>query len=119
LADGESDRAWAILALAHALLGHHASALHAYRRALALNPGCPEYAHNVGHLLDAGFDRPKDALRYLTMAHKSLPQDVEIAASLAHALLRLGRAEEARQLLTSRLPGGVPAVEELLARWTR
>lgn len=96
LADGESDRAWAVLGLCLALLGHARSSLSAYRRALALAPHCAEYAHNVGHLLDAGLNRPKDALRYLNQAHRSLPSDVEIAASLAHALVRLGREAEAR-----------------------
>ena len=116
LADGESDRAWAVLGLCLALLGHARSSLSAYRRALALAPHCAEYAHNVGHLLDAGLNRPKDALRYLNQAHRSLPSDVEIAASLAQALVRLGREAEARALLAPRL--SVPEVEELLARWT-
>src|SRR6185436_18144114 len=99
LAGGEGDRAWAVLALAYTLLGHYRIAARAYRRALALAPDCAVYEHNLGHLLDIGLNRPKDAVRYLARAHKNLPEEPEIASSYAHALLRLGQEAQARKLL--------------------
>lgn len=113
----ESDRALALLALALTLLGHYAAATRAYRRALVLAPGHASYSHNLGHLLDRGLNRPKAALLHLAAASRALPRDPEVAASHAHALVRVGRHQEARALLTARLPGGAKQASALLERW--
>lgn len=119
LATEESERGFALLGLALAKLGHFAAGATAYGRALTLAPGCTAYLHNLGHLLDAGLDRPKDALPHLERAYRDRPYDAEIAASYAHALVRLGRREDARVALERAL-GEIPgAVEELLERFTR
>jgi len=113
---GESDRAWAVLGLAHSLLGHFHSAARAYRRALALAPDCAVYEHNLGHVLDVALNRPRDALVHLERAHRGMPEEREIASSYAHALLRSGQAEKARELLL-RAVKGVPEAEEILKAW--
>lgn len=95
----ESAQSWGVLALAQTLLGNYRAACRAYRKALALVHDSPEYAHNLGHLLDVALDRPKDAIPYLRAAHKAVPNEPELAASLAHALARAGRIDEARSLL--------------------
>lgn len=113
----ETDRTWAVLGLALSMLGHYASAKRAFSRALRLLPGCPSYAHNLGHLLDVGLGKPREALRWLEQAYLARPFDAEIAASYAHALLQVGRAEDARLALEGAM-GEVPgAVDALLARW--
>ena len=63
LVRGESDRAWAVLGLAHTLLGNYRVAARSYRRALALAPDCGVYEHNLGHVLDVALNRPQDACR--------------------------------------------------------
>jgi tetratricopeptide (TPR) repeat protein len=113
----ETDRAWAVLGLSLALLGHYRTAKNAFDKALHLAPGCASYAHNLGHLLDAGLGRPHDALKWLERAIRAQPQDTEIAASYAHALLRAGRAEQARTVLEKSLPDA-SRVTALLDRWT-
>ncbi|HEY8942742.1 MAG TPA: tetratricopeptide repeat protein, partial [Polyangiaceae bacterium] len=112
----ESDRAWAVLGLAHSLLGHFQSAARAYRRALVLAPDCAVYEHNLGHVLDVALNRPRDALVHLERAHRDMPEEREIASSYAHALLRSGQAEKARELLL-RAVKGVPEAEEILKAW--
>ena len=114
----EDERGWAILGLAHTVLGNYRCARKAYSRALALAPGCGSYAHNLGHLLDAVFNRPDQALRLLAMAHRSHPEEAEIAASYAHALFRTGDADTAHALL-SRALGSSGAAEATLERWSR
>lgn len=99
LVRGESDRAWAVLGLAHTLLGNYRIAARSYRRALALMPDCGVYEHNLGHVLDVALDRPRDALAHLERAHRALPEESEIASSYAHALLRSGQLDKARALL--------------------
>ncbi|HEY2407964.1 MAG TPA: tetratricopeptide repeat protein [Polyangiaceae bacterium] len=116
LAGGERDRAWAVLALAHTLLGHYRIAARSYRRALALAPECAVYLHNLGHLLDIGLNRPRDAVGYLARAHRGLPDEPEIASSYAHALARLGQLTEARKLL-SRAVRDPERADRLLAEW--
>ena len=117
LAWRETDRAWASLGLSLSVLGHYSSAKRAFAKALALSPGCSSYAHNLGHLLDAALDRPEEALRWLEQAYRARPFDAEIAASYAHALVRVARPEEARRALEGAM-GEVPgAVDALLARW--
>jgi tetratricopeptide (TPR) repeat protein len=114
----ETDRAWALLGLSLSLLGHYRSAKRAFAKALALDPGCSSYAHNLGHLLDAGLGRPQEALPWLKRAFQARPADEEVAASYAHALFRTGRAAEARQVLENALGAGSPTVAELLSRWS-
>lgn len=113
----EDDRAWAALGLAHTLLGNFQSAERAYREALYLAPCSPWYAHNLGHLIDVALDRPRDALKYLSAAHRGLPHEPEIAGSYAHALARADRWNEAVPILTRALGRGVEAAEEMLRDW--
>lgn len=113
----EDDRAWAVLGLAYSLLGHFHLAERAYREAVAISPCSPWYAHNLGHLLDVGLERPKEALRYLGAAHRSLPHEPEIAASFAHALARADRFEEAVPLLAKALDKDQAAAERQLHDW--
>jgi Flp pilus assembly protein TadD len=113
----ETDRAWALLGLGLMMLGHYRSAKRAFAKALALAPGCSSYAHNLGHLLDAALGRPREALPWLEQAWSAHPYDAELAASYAHALVRVGKKGEARAVL-ERAMGETPgAVEALLARW--
>ncbi|MBI2391478.1 MAG: hypothetical protein HYV09_17950 [Deltaproteobacteria bacterium] len=98
---GEDDDAlWALMGLAQALLGNHRFAATAYRKALAIDPGNPWYAHNLGHLLDVGLDRPLEALRHLELAHKRVPEATAITCSYVHVLWRLGNLAEARRVLS-------------------
>jgi predicted Zn-dependent protease len=113
----ETDRAWAVLGLGLALLGHYRSATRAFVKALAHSPQCSSYAHNLGHLLDAGLDRPEEALRWLSKAHDARPGDEEIAASYAHALVRVGRSDEARRVLASSMGNASGRAEALVQRF--
>jgi predicted Zn-dependent protease len=98
--DGADDDAhWALMGLAQALLGNHRFAATAYRRALSIDPGNPWYAHNLGHLLDVGLDKPAEALKHLELAHKRVPDATAITCSYVHALWRVGRIAEARKAL--------------------
>ncbi len=99
LQEREDDRSWAVLGLAMALLGHFRSAVRGYRKALALNPGCTSYAHNLGHLYDMALDDPRGGLEFLRAAFRADPMEAEIAASYAHALLRTGQREPAEAVL--------------------
>jgi tetratricopeptide (TPR) repeat protein len=113
----ETDRAWAVQGLALALLGHYASAKAAFVRALHFSPGCASYAHNIGHLLDVGLDRPRDALGWLERAHAVERRDPEVAASYAHALFRVGKADKAREILASTPETNPEEIEATLDRW--
>jgi Flp pilus assembly protein TadD len=114
---GADERLWALLGLAQTLLGNYRTAARAYRQAMAITPDFPICAHNLGHLLDVALDRPHDALEYLRRAHLALSDEAEIASSYAHALLRVGRTEEARTVLFSALDGDAEAVERVLETW--
>jgi len=116
LVRGESERAWAVLGLAHSLLGNYRVAARSYRRALILAPDCAVYEHNLGHVLDVALNRPRDALAHLARAHRELPEEREIASSYAHALLRSGQLEKARELLRKAV-NGAAAAEEILRTW--
>ena len=100
------------------LLENYHCAAAAYRRALDLLPGDPWYAHNLGHVLDVMLGLPSEALPFLREAHRVVPGDVEIASSLAHTLARLGRLQEAKDVLAPFMRG-VAAFREhrLLYRW--
>jgi cytochrome c-type biogenesis protein CcmH/NrfG len=95
--------AWGVLALCQTALGNHAFALRAYRKALALDPDNPWYAHNLGHFLDVLHDRSEEGAQLITHALQALtewPQAsrrhrVEMTASLAHALMRTGHVAAA------------------------
>lgn len=108
-----------LLGLSLTLLGHYQAAARAYREALALDPGNPWYAHNLGHLLDVALGRPYEAVPWLRRAHDETPH-VEVTASLAHALGRTGRAREAETLLADAL-GDAPgdADHAALLEWLR
>lgn len=116
LKSSEDHRAFGVLGLAHTLLGNHQSARRAYHRALRLAPGCASYAHNLGHLIDVVFNRPREALHWLRRAHLAAPDEAEIAASYAHALARSERLQEAAAILTAALQSSEGAWR-LLERW--
>ncbi|MEZ4446481.1 MAG: hypothetical protein R3B72_45805 [Polyangiaceae bacterium] len=122
----EDHRAWGLLGLAQSLLGHHRFAIHAYHQALDLRPNNPWYAHNLGHLYDIALDEPETAIPWLTRAREGLAAmpvsrglDLdkarrEVAASLAHALLGVGQASQAREVMREVMTGGPgPAHHEL------
>ncbi|HYO98254.1 MAG TPA: tetratricopeptide repeat protein [Polyangiaceae bacterium] len=117
LQDGPDDRAWGVLGLAHTMLGHYRSAARAYRTALELAPGTPEYEHNLGHLLDVAFNRPLSAVPHLRRARAALPDEPEIGSSLAHALLRVGRVQEAERLLLSVFDGNETRMRATVTAW--
>lgn len=112
----EDDRAYAVLGLAHLLMGNFRSAEKAYRAALGLVPHCPWYAHNLGHLLDVGLGRPREAIPYLKLAQRGLPHEPEISSSLAHALLNSGAKADALAVLERTLESR-EAADRVLASW--
>jgi tetratricopeptide (TPR) repeat protein len=118
LREEADERAFGVLGLAHTLLGNYRSAVRAYRRALELAPGAPEYEHNLGHLLDVALGRPLSALPHLRRAEAGLPGEPEIQSSLAHALLRVGRTKEATKLLERVFDGDEQRVHATLASWS-
>jgi tetratricopeptide (TPR) repeat protein len=95
----EQARALGALGLAYTLLGQFKAARAAYRRALGLEPADPVVAHNLGHLEVVHFGRLNAGLRWLAHAHRLLQGEPEVAASLAHALVRNGDLEQARAIL--------------------
>jgi len=113
----DDDEPWALLALSLTLMGHYHAAVRAYRRALSLSPGNPWYAHNLGHLLDVALDRPNDGLSLLASAHRQEPHETEIASSYAHALGRVGKLEEARDLLRRSIRDGGNSDQRALLAW--
>jgi tetratricopeptide (TPR) repeat protein len=120
LKEVDDERAWAVLGLAHTLLGHHHCARKAYWRALSLSPNCPSYAHNLGHLIDVVFNDPQEALSLLATAYRGAPGEVEVAASYAHALVRCNRWSDARRVLSRALGAGAgDAVDQTLNDWLR
>lgn len=119
LAQADDAEAWRTLGVALSMLGHFRAAVRAYQHALAHDPRCPVATHNLGHLLDVGLGRPDRGLRYLSVALAVAPHDIEIRASHAHALVRLGRLDEALASLGKHLPGGRDEARELVARFAR
>src|SRR5690606_29066117 len=127
------DGAWGVLALAQSLLGNHRYAVRSYRRALSLAPHNPFYAHNLGHLYDAVFDRPDLALPWLERALAWLERLAvaddrraarraeavrpEALASYAHALMRRGRTAAAQAVMREVVRGrATPAQHALYCR---
>lgn len=119
LREEADERAYGVLGLAHTLLGNYRLAARAYRRALELAPGAPEYEHNLGHLLDVALGRPLSALPHLRRAEAALPDEPEIQSSLAHALLRVGRRTEAASRLTRVFDGDQQRVHATLSSWSK
>jgi cytochrome c-type biogenesis protein CcmH/NrfG len=111
-----SPQAWALLGLAQSVLGHHRAAARAYREALRGAPNDPWIAHNLGHLLDVAFGRPRDAIGLLHHAHRALPTEQEVASSFAHALLAAGLPARAADVLEQALG---PGAKDWLERWQR
>ena len=117
LAHRPDDRLHAVQGLAYTILGHHRSARAAYYRALAIAPRCASYAHNLGHLLDVIFDDATGAVRWLARAQSEAPNEPEISASYAHALLRAGQREAARAVLMSKLRYDAQEADDTLDAW--
>ena len=111
------DRAWAVLAFCHTLLGNFKSAVHAYKQAIACAPHNPWYAHNLGHLLDVALGEPSRALPWLEAAYAKKPDNVEIVASYVHALGRGGRERHAREVLERALARAHSNELDALQRW--
>jgi Flp pilus assembly protein TadD len=112
----QDDACWALLGLAYTMMGHYRAAVGAYRRARTIAPSNPWYAHNLGHLLDIALGRPAEAVPHLASALRGQPREVEMAASYAHALGRVGRAEEARRLFKRYLGRGATQEHKALMR---
>jgi predicted Zn-dependent protease len=100
---GADPRAFGVLGIAQSLLGNFRAARSAYEQALQLEPDHPAYRHNLGHLLDIAFDRPREALRHLAVARRARPAEAAIITSEAHALARTGQTARAVQLLQQTL----------------
>src|SRR5579859_6996871 len=122
-AEPESD-AWVLahrhlaeLGVAQTLLGNYRYAVSSYRRAIALAPQNPWYAHNLGHLLDVALGRPNDAVGLLAEAYKREPKEAEIASSYAHALARAGKLAQAKKVLRRVVAKGATAEQMILWRW--
>jgi len=99
LKGGPEPRAYGVLGIAHSMLGSFRASRRAYEHAVALEPDHPAYRHNLGHLLDVAFGRPREALRHLAVARRARPDEPAIVTSEAHALARSGHAARATELL--------------------
>lgn len=115
----DDDRTWAVLALAHTLMGHFRSAERAYREAIKRAPNNGWYAHNLGHLLDVALDDPHGAVALLEIAHAVHPTSPAVVASFVHALARAGQGERARAMLASVPPSLQDRELRALSRWLR
>jgi Flp pilus assembly protein TadD len=115
--EGADPRAFGVLGIAHSLLGHFRAARKAYERAVELEPEHPAYRHNLGHLLDIAFDRPREALRHLAAARRARPSEPAIVTSEAHALTRAGQAARAVQLLVRALAWPAAEAEARVQSW--
>lgn len=113
----DDDRAWAILAFCQTLLGNFRCAVSAYEKAIASAPTNPWYAHNLGHLLDVALGAPNRALPWLRVAYGAKSDNSEIVASYAHALVRAGHKDEAREILDRALHRFDSRELEALLRW--
>ena len=94
-----SDRAWGVVGLAMTVLGHYRAAVKAFRRAISHSPHHAGHLHNLGHVLDIGLGRPRDAVKYLDLAHRLEPTIEEISSSLSHALALTGQVRQAVAIL--------------------
>jgi predicted Zn-dependent protease len=114
---GPDARVFGVLGIARTLLGSFRAARRAYEHALALAPDHVAYRHNLGHLLDVAFDRPRAALRHLSAALRAEPREPALASSYAHALARSGHASKAAQLLERTLGWSSTEAAETVAAW--
>jgi len=110
-------RAFGVLGIAHSLLGSFRASRRAYEQAVQLEPDHPAYRHNLGHLLDIAFDRPKEALRHLAVARRARPDEAAIVTSEAHALARTGQAARAQELLRQVLGWSASDAESRVSEW--
>lgn len=115
--EGADARAHALLGIAYSLLGSFQAARKAYEQAAALAPDHPGYRHNLGHLLDVVFDRPRAALPHLESAHRAVPEEPALASSYGHALARTGQSAKAIDLLVRSLGWSREAATSVVAAW--
>ncbi len=111
-------RAHGALGLAFTLLGQLRAARGAYLDALAMDPTDPVCAHNLGHLEATQFGSLHNALRWLRVAHLQLPDEPEIAASLARVQVQLGDPARARRTL-ERVLGDAERSAAWVSEWAR
>lgn len=117
LKGGPEPRAYGVLGIAHSMLGNFRAARRAYEQAVALEPDHPAYRHNLGHLLDVAFERPREALRHLAVARRARPDEPAIVTSEAHALARSGQAARAFDLLVQVLRWTDEDARARVAEW--
>jgi len=117
LGAGPDPRVFGVLGIARTLLGSYRAARKAYEQALALAPDHAGYRHNLGHLLDVAFDRPREALRHLSQALRAEPREPALASSYAHALARAGHSVKATELLERSLGWSKAEAEAAIAAW--
>jgi tetratricopeptide (TPR) repeat protein len=117
LKGGPEPRAYGVLGIAHSMLGNFRAARRAYEQAVALEPDHPAYRHNLGHLLDVAFERPREALRHLGVARRARPDEPAIVTSEAHALARSGHAARATELLVQVLRWSEAEAQSQVAEW--
>jgi len=117
LKSGPEPRAYGVLGIAHSMLGNFRAARKAYEQAVALEPDHPAYRHNLGHLLDVAFERPREALRHLGVARRARPDEPAIVTSEAHALARSGHAARATELLVQVLHWSEDEAQARVAEW--
>lgn len=113
----QDDEAFGLLGLALTLLGCFRAAAKAHRRACEIAPDHPGHLHNLGHLLDAALGRPREGLPWLRLAFRQAPDVPGIASSYAHSLVRVGRVDEARNLLHRHVHLDEQLVESTLRQW--
>jgi len=117
LKGGPEPRAYGVLGIAHSMLGNFRAARRAYEQAVALEPDHPAYRHNLGHLLDVAFQRPRDALRHIAVARRARPDEPAIVTSEAHALASSGQAARAIDLLVQVLRWTDEDARARVAEW--
>jgi hypothetical protein len=64
------------------------------------------------------FNDPQQALSWLAIAFRGAPDEAEVAASYAHALVRCNRWSDARRVLTRAL-GSAEGVDATLDAWLK
>lgn len=112
-----NDEAWGLYGLTLTILGHFRAAKKALLRACSLAPEHPGHAHNLGHLLDIGFERPEAALPWLRRAFTEAQEVPSIACSYAHALYRAGRVTAALDVLCSHGAMDTTTATATLEQW--
>jgi Flp pilus assembly protein TadD len=114
---GDNDEAFGLLGLALTLLGHFRAAASAHRRALRIAPSHPGHAHNLGHLLDAALGCPSRAIPWLERAFRGAPDVPGIASSYAHALVGVGRIDDARTMLRKYARLDAKSADTMVSKW--